>query len=378
MISKRLIKIDAFLNYISISLEFSRINPSNVRAEYRKFRKKIQNPAFRYEPADEYLDIMLGVLKEIKLGGNPVEKLLDRKRRDLLKKIRFLLSIGTEDMTRRSKILYSYPNDDLVKRAYRLLKLPKGPKQRRIKRQETKAMLRQAFKTLGFKWRLLNRDMVTSARVNPIKQTLELRKKERFSEKFVRRLIVHEIGVHALRAENGREQPLKTFLHGLANYLETEEGLAVYAEHLTGLLDNTTLRNYAGRVVAIHYALSHSFVATYKHMKRFFTEKTAWRLTLRAKRGLCDTSRPGAYTKDAIYLRGFFKVKNYIETGGDIENLFVGKVGLGDLPIIENIPEINPPRYLPFELFANEFITPGVRLPETLRERRIKKEIHDA
>ena len=236
-------------------------------------------------------------------------------------------------------------------------------------------MIRLAFKTLGFNWRLLNKDLITSARVNPLKQTLELRKKERFSEKYVRRLIVHEIGTHAVRAENGRLQPLLVFLHGLPGYLETEEGLAAYSEYLTGVLDNSTLRNYAGRVAAIHHALSHDFLSTYKHMKKFFRDKIAWKLTLRAKRGLKDTSLPGAYTKDVIYLRGFLAVKKYIQKGGDITKLYVGKIGLKDVPLLTKIPGIVKPKFLPFTLFVNESITHDVPLPETKQEEKIKEEL---
>ena len=372
MIAKRLQKIDRFLNFISIDLEFSRVNPTNVRSAMIKFKKSKKNPIFEYEEPDEYLAVMRSVRREISFGDSQIEKLLERKRKDLIRKIRFLNSIGTESFTKRSCQIYRPPNKRLIELAYSILKLPKSKKQKKIYRKEARAMIRFAFKMLGFRWRIRNSDIITSARVNPLKQTLELRKKERFSEKYVRRLIVHELGTHAVRAENARQQPLLIFLHGLPGYLETEEGLAAYAEHLTGVLDNSTLRNYAGRVIAIHYALEHDFRSTYNHLRKYFSDKMAWKLTLRAKRGLSDTSQPGAYTKDVIYLRGFLNVKRYIEKGGDLEELYIGKIGLKDIPLIRSISEIKKPEYLPFRLFANEMITREVPLPADRKEQLIK------
>jgi hypothetical protein len=63
-----------------------------------------------------------------------------------------------------------------------------------------------------------------------------------------KRLAVHEIGVHVLRSVNGESQPCRLFSLGIPGYLATEEGLAAYSEELTGCLDTTTMRNYAGRV----------------------------------------------------------------------------------------------------------------------------------
>ena len=47
---------------------------------------------------------------------------------------------------------------------------------------------------------------------------------------------------------------------------------------------------------------------------------------VRAKRGLRDTAQSGGYTKDVSYLRGELKpVANHMESGGNLEELYVGK-----------------------------------------------------
>ena len=50
-------------------------------------------------------------------------------------------------------------------------------------------------------------------------------------------LLHHEVGTHVVTYQNGARQPLKMLTVGLPGYDETQEGLAVLAEYLTGGLD---------------------------------------------------------------------------------------------------------------------------------------------
>ena len=63
--------------------------------------------------------------------------------------------------------------------------------------------------------------------------------------------------------------------------------------------------------------------------------------------------RGGGLTKDAIYLRGLREMLRYVQKGGDLEPLFVGKMAIGHIPIIRelqyrNVLEPAPvrPRYM--------------------------------
>jgi hypothetical protein len=187
--------------------------------------------------------------------------------------------------------------------------------------------------------------MVTSARVTDEKKKLDLKKRERFSHDYLQRLIVHEVGAHILRCENGKLQELKLFKNGLGKYLETEEGIAAHNEYRSGLMTNSIIRNYAGRVLAINYATKHSFKKTYTYLTKNFSKKTAFKLTLRAKRGIHDSSKKGAYTKDVVYLKGFLKVLNYSKDN-EMENLYIGKIGIEDLKITNQIKDLVKPKYL--------------------------------
>jgi hypothetical protein len=187
------------------------------------------------------------------------------------------------------------------------------------------------------KWKVREKDMVAGAAVNSKSKTLYLNKNRSFTESDVGRLIEHEINTHIIRAENGAKKSKKMFKYGFPRYLETEEGLAAYNEYKSGLLSPKILKIYAGRVLAVHLALKNSFSFVYNSLLDYFPKGEAWILTLRAKRGLMNASKPGAFTKDYLYLQGFLKVKGYVEGGGDIKKLYVGKIGVEHVPLLEYI-----------------------------------------
>ena len=72
-----------------------------------------------------------------------------------------------------------------------------------------------------------------------------------FSADRVEPLLHHEVGTHVVTYQNGARQPLTLLTIGLPGYDETQEGLAVLAEYLTGGLDPRRLRVLAARVVAV-------------------------------------------------------------------------------------------------------------------------------
>jgi uncharacterized protein (TIGR02421 family) len=347
MISKRLQRLDKFIVYVSKLTDVSLINPKNARSAQTKFNKDFKVPVLTYTKTAVPLNLYKGLLQELHFGETTIEKLLEKKCKELILKIDLLLSIGTPQFAKYSAKLYPPPDTKLVSIAYEILKLKPSANSGYISRTISQSMVKKTFTALGFKWKIRTKDMVTSALASTGTKTLFLRKRERFSENYIKRLVVHEIGAHACRAENGALQKLELFKSGAAGYLETEEGIAVYSEYRSGLMTRSILRNYAGRVVAVNYALSHSFSATYKHLCRYFRPKTAFKLTLRAKRGVSNKNIKGAYTKDVVYLRGFLQVKQFVDRGGEFSDLFIGKIGISDLLTLKSVSDIVPVKFDP-------------------------------
>jgi hypothetical protein len=182
---------------------------------------------------------------------------------------------------------------------------------------------------------IFNENLTSKMNISPKKKILNINPKERFTSLDVKRLKVHEIGTHYMRNFNGRKFDLKILESGTANYIETEEGLAAYMEYKKGVSSDAQMFIYAGRVIATHYALSKSFYEVYSILKKYkYKNSDAFSITYRSKRNLCDTSKPGGFTKDYVYYSGFYKIKNYVNSGYDLKKLFIGKIKIEDLEVL--------------------------------------------
>ncbi len=159
-------------------------------------------------------------------------------------------------------------------------------------------------------------------------------------------LLQHEIGTHVISYSNGLAQPLGQMATGLAGYEETQEGLAVMAEYLSGALSTSRVRVLAARVLAAHALVDGaSFVECHRQLTREygFGSGTAFTVCMRIYRS-------GGLTKDLIYLRGLLDVLSYLRAGHDLEPLLLGKISLRDVPAIEELrwrEYLRPPRLTP-------------------------------
>jgi len=149
----------------------------------------------------------------------------------------------------------------------------------------------------------------------------------------VQPLLHHEVGTHVVTYQNGARQPLKLLTIGLPGYDETQEGLAVLAEYLTGGLDPRRLRVLAARVVAIAELLDGAaFLEIFELLRTEYRipTRTAWSIAIRVVVG-------GGSVKDAIYLRGISRILDALAEGIDLDVLFVGKLALDHVPLIQDL-----------------------------------------
>ena len=144
---------------------------------------------------------------------------------------------------------------------------------------------------------------------------------------------------------NGMLHPLKIFSHGFPNYEETQEGLAVFSEYMSGNLTVRRLKELAYRVIAVDsLAKGYSFSKTFRllHNTYDLNREDAFYITTRAHRG-------GGFTKDYLYLTGLKKIYNYYNDGKDLELLLTGKVSLEYVEdinyLVENKFAVKPKHY---------------------------------
>ncbi len=331
-------KVDRELAVIVKKIGNSYFNPVNAEEEREKiFEDNNYNPKLRYENKNPSLDKLEKTLLSLR-SDNSVYGLLMRKKISELHNIILMIKhIGKKEFTNYSIKVYNKPHIDLIKEAYTILKTNEEEVWTRYSKLSVHKAFMDNINIKRYNWKIKEKDMVAGAAIDTKRKAILINKRRDFSQKDVNRLLVHEIGTHVARFENGKKQKYKMFSFGFPGYMETEEGLAAYNEYRAGLLSPRILRNYAGRVLANDMALKSSFSALYNALLEHFTKPDAWTLALRSKRGLVDTSKPGGFTKDHLYLKGFLKVKQFAESGGDMKKLYVGKIGIEHVPYLQYI-----------------------------------------
>lgn len=187
---------------------------------------------------------------------------------------------------------------------------------------------------------------------------IRLRGGTTFSEYDRHQLLAHEAFVHSLTALNGRAQPvLASLARTSPRVTATQEGLAVFAELMSGAIDITRLKRISLRIVAIHMALNGAdFVEVYKYFCDCGqSEADSFHSAQRVFRGVPVTGG-SAFAKDNVYLSGLLAVHTFFrwalkERRLDLlRHLFAGKLALHD--VISLQPHfasgaILPPRWLP-------------------------------
>ncbi|WP_148060032.1 tyrosine/phenylalanine carboxypeptidase domain-containing protein [Rathayibacter sp. PhB152] len=132
-----------------------------------------------------------------------------------------------------------------------------------------------------------------------------------------RRLVAHEIGGHALRAENAARQTDPRCLLALGDAMPTEEGLAAWIEEYLGTAHPGVVRRYAARTLAVGWAAEAGIVEVARRLSEVLPLGEAAAIAVRVKRGLVDPNRPGAFSKDAGYWIGLNKVRRHLAAQPD-------------------------------------------------------------
>lgn len=187
---------------------------------------------------------------------------------------------------------------------------------------------------------------------------IRLRGGTSFSEYDRHQLLAHEAFVHSLTALNGRRQPLLASLARTSpRVTATQEGLAVFAELMSGAIDITRLKRISLRILAIDMALNGAdFVEVYRYFSAC-GQSTAdsFHSAQRVFRGVPLTGG-AAFAKDNVYLSGLLTVHTFFrwalkERRMDLlRHLFAGKLALHDVISLQPHFEsgvILPARWLP-------------------------------
>jgi uncharacterized protein (TIGR02421 family) len=332
-----LFKIDKYIDNLVKKIELlSYVNPINIEEEKQKFfaSKYLTDPTFVY-PHRDFDKFKLH--KE--LFTQPIDLIEDKQLRDLYEEIIYfysgliqcietigegkkfyynsLHSFGTpvEQDVENAKFILHFKEDDVEQEIFE-------PK---YNAEEAAQLFRDFSNRYDFSYHIKTSDKMGAIAMvlNNIK-TLVINSNHTFSENEMAILNNHEIGVHMVTTMNGLLHPLKIFSHGFPNNVETQEGLAVFSEYMSGNLTVKRLKELAYRVIAVDsLEKGYSFSKTFRllHNTYDLDKERAFSITVRTHRG-------GGFTKDYLYLTGLKKVYDYYHAKKDLSLLLTGKVSL--------------------------------------------------
>lgn len=335
--TKALFEIDHYIDALVKKIELlSYVNPINIEEEKQKFfaSKYLSDPTFKY-PTIDFDKFKL----HRKFFSQPIEQIEDARLKDLYEEIIYSYSgliqcietIGegkkfyynslhafgtpTEQDVENAKFILHFDSEDPEDEMF-------APK---YSCAEAEQIFREYSKGYDFTFDIKHSSTMGAIAMvlNNIK-ALVINSNHTFSDNEMNVLTNHEIGVHMVTTMNGLLQPLKIFSHGFPNNEETQEGLAVFSEYMSGNLTIKRLKELAYRVIAVDsLAKGYPFSKTFRllHNNYDLEREEAFYITVRAHRG-------GGYTKDYLYLTGLKKVYDFYRKGNDIDLLLTGKVSL--------------------------------------------------
>lgn len=337
------------------------ISPTNLLEQKElfisKFRKKERyNPIFQYEnnqnesridQLNQFLDKFNGPglqvleLKNQELSPKvfPFVELYNREIKEDIEWIRHF-NQRSEGFPGWLSALYGRPESECVQKAFDIINSVQKVEshEKTIDATEAKHQIAAKLKEYGFDWAIEITDQAAKMSVNSLLKTIKIKKAAMFDEREMKRLLVHEIETHVLRSENGRQQRFELFSFGFPDYLETEEGLAILAEHTTGLRNDSDDLRFALRVVLCDQCFEMDFWDLFNFAVQHVDVDTAFDMVARIKRGLVDTGQLGGYTKDQVYFKGYLKLKDLpVDT---LRKLYIGKFGLQHLDLLNDMNDI--------------------------------------
>ena len=347
---------------------------ASVRQEFfANHAKELPNVSYPVYDPTATLEAVAVVRARLNVG-NHIDDWLLSIAMDLENTARMLQNCGTPDFHKYSSELFGTPTTSLVDESNTSLDLARqladmfasfesidlgAPDRADITADMVAARMQQAVgKMFGEESPQIMVVDELSANALAGAKRVRIRRDARFTDKDIEQLIHHEAYVHVATSLNGRNQPnLKILAASHAGTTKTQEGLAVFAEFITGSMDIDRMHRLADRVLAIQMAIDGAdFLDVYNYfLERIGHSEQAYENTRRVFRG--GTLTGGSpFTKDIVYLDGLLRVHNFLRSivatkrTDVLRMLFCGKLDIEDIPVLSELASMGlcqPAKYLP-------------------------------
>ena len=341
-----LLKLDQQLHKLLRNFELlAHVNPSNNTTESKRFMRLqyTQPPRFRYGPIgiDPYsLKQELSQLRTQDISDVDIRHLYESVIGCYHDKIDLLASLNTSKFLYNSLRYFGRPSKKDLENAQYILHLPPIPSEPKsspsLSAEAAVQSFQEALDRYGIAGKIeLSKKVIAEVMVLNSRKTILIKPDAKFTRPGIDALVEHEIGVHMATTMNSNDQQLKIFNLGLPVNTETQEGLAVLSEYLSGNISIKRLKELALRVIAVDMMCSGAdFMELFNYLypQYLADPEHAYRMTTRILRG-------GGFTKDYLYLSGFVKILKYWRDENNLEPLLVGKTSLEFINIIEEMIE---------------------------------------
>jgi len=349
--------------------------PASVRADFfaggARRLPRVEYPPFDPDPG---LAPIATLRRELGRADEPVAAWILRQADAVETAARMLAATGTPAFLDHARRLYGAPRDPLPDQNATVLDLAQRfdevidsldnvdlgpvPPAERTAAEVADAMQRAVARAFGDSAPgvVLVDELSANALAGP--RNIRIRRGAAFTDTDIAQLIHHEAHIHVATSLNGLAQtdlPILGSSH--AGTTRTQEGLAVFAEFITGSMDLDRTRRLADRVIAIDMAAEGAdFLEVYHwFLARTADSGQAFESTRRVFRGGPLTG--GApFTKDGVYLDGLLRVHHFMRTAVSLGRadllrlMFCGKLDIEDLPTLAHLASdglCRPPRFLP-------------------------------
>lgn len=346
--------VTQLLNQLRIptSLVFTPINLAEEKKKF--FESDSYNPQFKYRLVKNRNEDILNELEEVGEVSD-VDPRISQFYLDLIKAKKdvneMMYAAGdNEKFSEISLQRYKLPSPILFRNAARILRgrmsgyqvidEEKYKKQEFLTYEEISDVFHIIFDEFGLTGWSTNKSI--NIATNGVKVGIKMREvlmdpdiKKRPIE--LRKTVIHEM-THVLRAHNGALTGFDALAKSnLPSYLDAEEGLAKYNEEIMGVLKGTDMVKGAGKVWAIYVGKDLSFRKLYNAALGFAPKNLAFEICYRVKRGLGDTSKPGIYSRDIAYFRGFRRARKMIRSESAVyDKLFAAKIGFSQIGWVDD------------------------------------------
>lgn len=335
-LDKEIMDIDKKLNILKI------ITPKNIPSE----RLKFINSAWAYIPKLEYNEINFDIwelfqkINKVEIPDIPLSWIYKRKKDEVMNKLYFLKAFKEQDvvsLNKYSKLLYGtiIPENLEYAKNQILSKWELIEETEFLTIDEIREYINKFNHIYNINIELKEKHIVSRFIMAGDKLTIRIW--SLVWKKEIRSIIAHEIEGHYLRKINAKRWKFEMFSSGTGGYLSCEEWLATYNQNKFLSKNDKKYYYNAERYFFIDSMMVNWYQETLWKMKEFYNNdfESIFKYILRMKRWVENISENYCFPKDVVYLNGFLEVKNYIQNGWNVKELYFWKISLLDLEEIK-------------------------------------------